>query len=588
MKRRHICIFILLIIVQYHGNITFIVLNNQIKSLHKITPGNIRIDSKLPRIFPNEPILNFLGEFRRENEFILPIHNSDSLFEKTVTPLKTVAYNLTSKTEERYVKYDAVSGSKSPYRLTPFRGTGIDNRHKLKTIFPPDDRTKVTDTTVYPWTTITKLYITAEDDTKWIGSGAIIDEFHVLTAGHNVYMHENGGWAKEIKVIPGKDDTYEPYGYAWSTYIQSYPGWIDSEMVEHDWAVLTLDRNIGYSTGWMGIETVDYSDPIYTGELHTAGYPGDLSWGEEMYQTSGDGDSADEYNHYYWLDAMSGQSGSPVWRLDGSDPYILSIFAYSYNNTNFPNFGTRINTNKFNSIITWLGEDTPPVDKPDLTDKGTEFSSINPNTVYSDQTNFQIFSTIENLGLTDSGNFNVSYYISSDSVISTSDELIGSQIYPSIASNNYRNLSYTGRIPDSLSEGYFYVGWIIDPNNNIDESDETNNRGLCLTSLLIIKRPVDSFPMIFLIILISIIGIVGILLILTIFIIKSRNNQKERIQSLWGVDEIISEESILAPDSGLDTENLQEVIGNLNFCPNCGSKINFISRFCKDCGFKLE
>ena len=48
------------------------------------------------------------------------------------------------------------------------------------TIFPPDDRQKITNTDEYPWSSITKLYITAADDSNWIGPGAIIDEFHVL------------------------------------------------------------------------------------------------------------------------------------------------------------------------------------------------------------------------------------------------------------------------------------------------------------------------------------------------------------------------------------------------------------------------
>ncbi len=583
MKRRHNCILILFLIILLHTNITFVAINYQIKSLHKIPSRNIRIESNLSKQYLFEPELNLRRKFQLEKEPNSTKYISKSLYEANSTSFKTVAYNMTSKSEERYEKsYEVIQS-----QISPSRGNAIDNSFQ-ETIFPPDNRTKVTETTVYPWTTICKLYITAEDDTNWIGSGAIIDEFFVLTAGHNVYLHDNGGWAKEIKVVPGKDDTYEPYGYAFSTYVQSYEGWIDSEMDEHDWAVLTLDRNIGNSTGWMGIKTDSYSDPMYTGDLHTAGYPGDLSGGEEMYQTSGSGDSADEYNHYYWLDAMSGQSGSPVWQLDGNDPYILSIFAYSYNNTNYPNYGTRINTNKFNSIISWLGKDTPTIDKPDLTDKGAEFSSINPTIVYPGQTNFQIISAIENLGSIDSGIFNVSYYISPDSTISTSDELIGSEIYFSIGSNNYRNLSYIGRIPISLSDGNFYVGWIIDSNNDIDESDETNNKGLCLTSLSIIERPSESPLIIFPIILLSFIGIVGVGLILTVFIIRRRNNYKTRIQSFWEVDEGISKESIQSPDSVIATENLQEVKGNLNFCSNCGSKINIITRFCKDCGFKIE
>ncbi|NGX32409.1 MAG: Extracellular metalloprotease [Candidatus Anoxychlamydiales bacterium] len=81
-----------------------------------------------------------------------------------------------------------------------------------------------------------------------MGSGAIIDEFHVLTAGHNVYLHDNGGWASSVEVVPGMDGTYKPFGSAMVTDMRSYTGWTQDEMDEHDWAILTLDTKI-HETG---------------------------------------------------------------------------------------------------------------------------------------------------------------------------------------------------------------------------------------------------------------------------------------------------------------------------------------------------
>ncbi len=542
MKQNHICIFILLAIFLFHTNITLVLFQSQIKP------------------FPT---------FRRENGPFRMNDNFEFEFEKEHPQLRTVAYNVSTKTEERYAEINSTSESHSITRISPFKGNLNENKD-IETVFPPDDRTKVTDTTIYPWTSICKIYITADDDTNWVGSGVIIDEFHVLTAGHNVYLHDHGGWAKEVKVVPGKDDTYEPYGHAYSTYMQSYSGWIDSQMVEHDWAVVTLDRNIGYYTGWMGIITRDSSDPIYTGDLNTAGYPGDLSQGEEMYKTTGVGDYADEYNHYYWLDSMGGQSGSPVWWLDGNDPYILSVNAYSHNSTSWSNFGTRITTAKFNSIITWLGEDTPPEDKPDLADKGSEFSSINPSIVFAGQTNFQINSTIENNGLVASGSFNISYFLSTNSFITTTDILIGTELYASIAPSNYRILSYTGMIPSSISEGDFYVGWLIDSYNKIEEFDETNNEGLCSTTLLVIQSNSDPYTII-LTIFISIIAFSS-LGILSLFVIRRRNANNER--------------KLLVLKS--DNEFHQDEGSIFSFCPNCGSKIQDNPLYCRYCSFKLN
>src|SRR5262245_55795438 len=54
----------------------------------------------------------------------------------------------------------------------------------------------------YLWTSIVKLEITFPDSRVVVGSGALVDRFHVLTAGHNTYSSADGGWARSIKVTP--------------------------------------------------------------------------------------------------------------------------------------------------------------------------------------------------------------------------------------------------------------------------------------------------------------------------------------------------------------------------------------------------
>jgi len=201
-------------------------------------------------------------------------------------------------------------------------------------VYPPDDRVRITPTTSYPWRTICRLLITFPSGGQYIGSGAIIgcpdgQGNHVLTAGHCVYNPDEGGWATSIQVVPALDDGYMPYGSAWATIIRTYTGWTQYQDHRHDWAVLTLDRDIGEYTGWMGRKTADPSDPVYTGILNTAGYPGDKG-GNTMWFDSDYGRTADEYNHWYYMDTYGGQSGSPVWVYYSStgERYILAIHAY--------------------------------------------------------------------------------------------------------------------------------------------------------------------------------------------------------------------------------------------------------------------
>jgi len=295
----------------------------------------------------NEILSNNLENSRSDIDY-KPIEstlNFSRIGERDLDPLinatNMIEYNLRTGSERVLSKQSSFSSS-FPSIIEPFEGildtnygfedTSEDKEDGFKSsyVWPPDDRQKITSTTDFPWRTICKLYIETQDSSYYIGSGAIIDDFHVLTVGHCVYIHGEGGWAAEIIVVPGKDGVNEPYGRAYAINLRSYMGWTVSEMVEHDWAVITLDRSIGQLTGWMGRQTEDSSNSIYTGTLNLAGYPGDLDSGESMYFDADVGDRADEYNHWYWMDTAGGQSVCPVWWFDGVSQYILSINAYDF------------------------------------------------------------------------------------------------------------------------------------------------------------------------------------------------------------------------------------------------------------------
>jgi len=310
------------------------------------------------------------SSFSGSNTIYLKISNQPTVTTETDNLLEdstiTVGYNVITGIEE--VEYYSMSSEDQPLQtiippvLVKYDESDVlpfDNP-AISYVFPPDDRTKISSTSNFPWSSICKLYITAADETRWIGSGAMIDAYHVLTAGHMVYQHENGGWASQVEVIPGMKENSEPFGNAYATYMRTYTGWIQDEMEEHDWAVLTLDRTIGNKTGWMGRMTANPSDPIYLGTLHTAGYPGDLDLGENMYYVSDVGADTDEFNHWYWMDSAGGQSGSPVWAEINGSGYILSIHAYEYVGGAYANFGTRLDQDKFDQINAWLAADTPP------------------------------------------------------------------------------------------------------------------------------------------------------------------------------------------------------------------------------------
>jgi len=435
--------------------------------------------------------------------------------------LNTIEYDMREKVET-LAKNIEIKEKSSQTMVKPFEGildVNYINEEKANIkssyVFPPDDRQRVSTTSTYPWRTICKLFITAQDNTQWIGSGAILDEFHVLTCGHCAYLHGHGGWAKQIEIVPGMNDISDPYGSTYVTYMRSYTGWTQDELPEHDWAVLTLDRSIGLFTGWMGRQTLDPSSSIYTGVLNTAGYPGDLDFGYNMYYTSDYGDRADEYNHWFWLDTAGGQSGSPIWRYDGSNRYILTILAYEYVGGVDANFGTRLNNNKFNSINTWLSEDSssPPNDKPDLMDREYH-SAISTTSVFAGQTHFEIYCDVKNQGTATATSFKVDFYASKDWVISTSDYLIGSKTLMNLDGFDYSEADWSGVFPSNIPEGSYILGWIIDAENNVDELDEGNNVVTINNVRLEVHKPIYYIPIIIgVLVAVSVLAVVAIILV---------------------------------------------------------------------------
>ncbi len=441
--------------------------------------------------FEEEPIIT--SNLSNENEeYIPPAYDRDSIkwfpIEESLSGIQPEAESggdsISTST------YDVIGGLEGviPYQATPMPETMpelsvvepyaglLSGGDTIESIIGSDDLTLRTDNEVFPWRSVTKLYISASDGSNWVGSGMIIDNFHVLTAGHCVYLHDHGGWASSIEILPGMDldgpDPTDPYGHAWATLFRSYTGWTVDESANHDWAMLTLDRNVGYYTGWMGRTTAGSSSTIYTDTMNVAGYPSESGYtGRRMYWDTDPGYSANDYRHWYTADTLGGMSGGPVWRYVSGSRYIMTIHAYGGTTANS---GTRLNSDKYNRIFDWLAADTAPTDRPDLTDRGSAYHSLSSYSVTAGVSSFTISHQIRNKGTASSGGFYVYYYASTNNYISTSDYYIGYDYVSSIAAFSTASAGWTGTFPN-IPGGSYYIGWIIDRDNLITEFDEDNN-----------------------------------------------------------------------------------------------------------------
>jgi glutamyl endopeptidase len=231
-----------------------------------------------------------------------------------------------------------------------------DNHEALlrtEVIIGTDDRVRVGNTTVYPWRAICGLKITAANGQRYIGTGWMISPRTVITAGHCVFMHNEGGWARSIEVVPGLNDAARPYGSASSGTLRSVVGWTQSRNREYDYGAIVLPANarLGDRTGWFGLAVRDDAF-LRAASLNLSGYPGDKGGNQQWFMAQRAKSLASRVITYD-IDTMGGQSGSPVWVLQNGQRYGVGVHT---NGAGSGNSATRINADVFNRMLAWKNE----------------------------------------------------------------------------------------------------------------------------------------------------------------------------------------------------------------------------------------
>ncbi|MBN1507440.1 MAG: hypothetical protein JW955_11370 [Sedimentisphaerales bacterium] len=118
--------------------------------------------------------------------------------------------------------------------------------------------------------------------------------------------------------------------------------------------------------------------------------------------------------------------------------------------------------------------DERPTIWPDLVDGGEATRRFAPTTIAPGQP-FEIETQILNRGGYRCRAFHVDYYASADTSITTSDCLLGRQDYSSIEAGGASGLPWSVAFPATVPNGTYYIGWIIDADNQVQETDESNN-----------------------------------------------------------------------------------------------------------------
>jgi V8-like Glu-specific endopeptidase len=225
----------------------------------------------------------------------------------------------------------------------------IKSKSDLESIIGPDDRVRINPTTSFPWRAICSLRIRTKTGKNFIGTGWLISPRTVITAGHCVYMHNEGGWAQSIEVIPGRNGALRPYGSGISSSFRSVTGWTTSKNRNFDYGAIILPNTYrpGATTGFFGFANLGDSS-ILAKTLNLSGYPGDKG-GDTQWFHARRPLSLTPRTINYDIDTFGGQSGSPVWYLENGNRYSVGI----HTNGGASNSATRIVSDVFANLQSW-------------------------------------------------------------------------------------------------------------------------------------------------------------------------------------------------------------------------------------------
>ncbi len=289
-----------------------------------------------------------------------------------------------------------------------------------------DDRTRITNTSSYPWNT--HCYLGGIQfpsvPNSYRGTGCIVTPYMVLTCGHNVYHQATNSWAENnITITPGQKQDHEyadvirPYGTKNSAELRTNSQFIAGEQsVEYDYGAVLFNESFSEINTYMPVEFsnsfLSVGDTIYI-----AGYPKKVKLGtldeepnsQAFWEGSGEIVAMNSSILNYWVDTSGGDSGAPIRSSNGilEQDRIIGIHGGGTEDPTPVNGGVRLGQENQALITEWM-QWTPFIDIPDTEDCqtiniGTETKSwVCPMYTYYHDSRTQVIylaSEIETSGL---------------------------------------------------------------------------------------------------------------------------------------------------------------------------------------------
>jgi V8-like Glu-specific endopeptidase len=233
--------------------------------------------------------------------------------------------------------------------IASFGDTGF-----LEAVIGNDDRVKVAKEMMSgnPWRQICSLRIRSKSNQVYVGTAWFIGPKTLATAGHCVFLKNDGGWAKSIEVIPARFGSDKPFDKLTATRFAAVDGWTKESSRDFDYGVIHLeDATVGQKVG--NFEVRSFPDGIFNNmQLKVSGYPADREQAQFQYFHERPIQEVTATRLRYDIDTFGGQSGSPIWQ-DTEEHGLVAVGVHTTGGIS-SNSGTRINDNVIENLISWM------------------------------------------------------------------------------------------------------------------------------------------------------------------------------------------------------------------------------------------
>lgn len=346
------------------------------------------------------------------------------------------------------------------------------------------DLTSITSSS-FPWSTQVQIVYTDTRGNFKLGSGTMIDPYHVITAGHCVHEGNSGGWMVSTRIYPAWDGDDDAFGNAdWSS-LTTFTGWTTNSDPDQDIALIRCDRPVGLLTGWLNLWYGVDADFGSSNLFNMAGYPDNFSCfsGAPNQLTYGFG-SFDTVNPAQLISAVSwscdarGMDGAGVYRIIGGNRYVYGVQRYHSTFLNW-SYVKRTLASEYNYFTGSFMPSAYPNGSPRFVPLQVR-ASHSGSSVISGTALSSMTYTIGNASYTHHGptTLDVAVYLSTDETITTGDTLLQTHAFQYVFNGLTTvdvEVQVPPTIPQSVPDGSYYLGIIVTPRDGSAGSQSSND-----------------------------------------------------------------------------------------------------------------